>query len=146
MSNTTRKLGKNDTKTFIKAVNSKSAVHLLEVLDIRDDATNARAVALVGDLMDITGDNPESPLYRAIDIISAAIERYEADKYPLKRANPVETLKYFMEAHDLNQTDLADIFGSQGNLSQILKGERDLNLKHAHKLAERFKVSPDLFV
>ncbi|WP_428413079.1 hypothetical protein [Legionella sp.] len=38
----------------------------------------------------------------------------------------VEMVRYLMELHNLHQKDLADIFGSQANVSKFLNGERHL--------------------
>jgi len=50
-----------------------------------------------------------------------------------------------MEEHDLAQSDLPEI-GSQGVVSEILAGKRDLNVRQISQLAERFGVSPAVFM
>jgi HTH-type transcriptional regulator/antitoxin HigA len=50
-----------------------------------------------------------------------------------------------MEEHDLTQSDLPEI-GSQGVVSEILAGKRDLNVRQIAQLAERFGVSPVVFM
>ena len=50
-----------------------------------------------------------------------------------------------MEEHGLTQSDLAEI-GSQGVVSEILSGKRELNVRQIRALAERFHVSPAVFV
>ena len=50
-----------------------------------------------------------------------------------------------MEEHDLTQSDLPDI-GSQGVVSEILTGKRDLNVRQIARLSERFGVSPAVFM
>jgi HTH-type transcriptional regulator / antitoxin HigA len=146
MPNTAKKTGSTDIKTFTKAVKSKQTLEVLDLLDIHDETSHQRAVNLVGDLMEITGDE-EHPLDRLIDRLADAIAYYEEKHFPtLKKSSPVEMIKFFMEAHDLKQADLTPIFGSQGNLSQILKGNRELNLSHIRKLAEQFNVDASLFI
>jgi len=49
-----------------------------------------------------------------------------------------------MEEHSLNQSDLAEI-GSQGVISEILRGKRELNTRQIRALAKRFAVSPSVF-
>ena len=46
----------------------------------------------------------------------------------------------------LTQTDLAKELGGQPNVSKVLKGERELNLRQIRALAEKFKVEPNLFI
>ena len=78
-------------------------------------------------------------------LLAILIERYEKEKYPVESASPVETLKELISANDLRQKDLAPIFGGESGVSAILNGERRINMDHAIKLGERFKVSPLLF-
>jgi antitoxin component HigA of HigAB toxin-antitoxin module len=42
--------------------------------------------------------------------------------------------------------DLADIFGSQANVSKFLNSERPLSMKQISGLKERFGISADFFV
>lgn len=50
-----------------------------------------------------------------------------------------------MEEHSLTQSDLPEV-GSQGVVSEILNGKRELNVRQIRKLAERFRVSTAVFV
>ena len=50
-----------------------------------------------------------------------------------------------MEEHGLKQSDLLEL-GSQGVVSEILSGKRQLNIRQVKLLAKRFKVSPAVFV
>lgn len=54
-------------------------------------------------------------------------------------------LKYLMEQHGVRQADLAEI-GSQGVVSEILSGKRQLNLRQIRALAARFHVPPSVFL
>ena len=53
-------------------------------------------------------------------------------------------LRYLMEEHELKQSDLPEI-GSQGVVSEILRGKRELNTRQISVLAKRFGVSPAMF-
>ncbi len=57
-----------------------------------------------------------------------------------------DMLAYLMELKGLTQTDLAKELGGQPNVSKVLKGERELNLRQIRALAEKFKVEPNLFI
>jgi HTH-type transcriptional regulator / antitoxin HigA len=50
-----------------------------------------------------------------------------------------------MEEHGLKQADLPEI-GSQGVLSEILSGKRQLNARQIKLLSKRFKVSTAVFI
>ena len=51
-----------------------------------------------------------------------------------------------MEQRDLRQSDLANIFGSQSNVSEVLRGKREINARQARTLGKRFGVSPAVFI
>jgi HTH-type transcriptional regulator/antitoxin HigA len=50
-----------------------------------------------------------------------------------------------MEEHDLRQSDLPEV-GSQGVVSEVLNGKRELNVRQIRELARRFHVSPTVFI
>lgn len=80
-----------------------------------------------------------------VDIVGDLIEDYEAAHHPLPDATGVQALRFLMEQHCLKQTDLPEI-GSQGVISEILAGKRDLNIRQVRLLSERFRVSTATFV
>ncbi len=57
----------------------------------------------------------------------------------------MQALKFLMEQHGLKQSDLSEI-GSQGVVSEILRGKRELNMRQVRALSERFGVSSATFV
>ncbi len=56
------------------------------------------------------------------------------------QANLAAVLKFFMNEHGLRQTDLPEI-ASQGVVSEVLVGKRELNKRRITGLAKRFGVS-----
>jgi antitoxin component HigA of HigAB toxin-antitoxin module len=50
-----------------------------------------------------------------------------------------------MAANNLNQKDLASLFGSIVLSPRFWHGKRDMSKKHIEKLSQRFSVSPALF-
>jgi HTH-type transcriptional regulator/antitoxin HigA len=50
-----------------------------------------------------------------------------------------------MEVHKLRQKDLADVFGTESIVSDVLNGKRDLAKEHIRRLSARFNVSPAVF-
>jgi len=63
----------------------------------------------------------------------------------MPKVRGAEMLRFLMEEHGLAQSDLPEI-GSQGVVSEILNGKRELNVRQIRALARRFKVSPAVFV
>ncbi|MGL6338812.1 MAG: helix-turn-helix domain-containing protein [Waterburya sp.] len=54
-------------------------------------------------------------------------------------------LLHFMEEYSLSQSDLPEI-GSQGVVSEIINGKRELNIRQIRALAKRFNVAPAVFL
>ncbi|MBI5771974.1 MAG: transcriptional regulator [Verrucomicrobia bacterium] len=81
-------------------------------------------------------------------LLSAMIERYEADTLPKRpRAAGIDLLRYLLEENDLGGDDLAKILAVDRSVAfRILKGERQLTTSHIKALRERFGVPADMFV
>ena len=104
-----------------------------------------RLVSLLDTLIDEVGNNEKHPLASLMETIGSLIETYESRYINEIEGNPTDTLKALMEEHGLRQSDLSEI-GSQGVVSEILSGKRQLNVRQIKMLSKRFKVSPAVFV
>ena len=62
------------------------------------------------------------------------------------KSNPRVALRELMREHELKQTDMLDIFGSQGVVSQVLNGKREISKAQARRLATRFRLPIDIFI
>ena len=54
----------------------------------------------------------------------------ESHHEPLQQGSGIDALKFLMEQHELDQSDFKKEIGSQGVVSEILNGKRQLNLSH----------------
>ena len=112
----------------------------------RSEADYHALVGHLDQLLDQVGDNEHHPLAGLVDLISDQIMAYEAAHYPPPPGSGVHALRFLMGEQGLTQSDLKKEIGSQGVVSEILKGHRQLTVKHIKKLAERFHVSPATFL
>ncbi len=103
-------------------------------------------VAFMNELLDEIGDRSTHPLMGLLDVVTTLVREYEEQRVTMPEASPVDVLRFLMEQHDLRQSDLAEIFGSQSNVSEILGGKREINARQARALAKRFGVSPAAFI
>lgn len=114
---------------------------------IKTEEENERALELVNRLMDKGERNLSSAEKKLFELLVCLIEAYEQNHYPMGNiATPVDALRSLMEEHELKQKDVLDIFGSQGIVSEVLNGKREISKNHARKLADRFHVPVDLFI
>ena len=97
-------------------------------------------------LIDSIGDRENHPLIGLLDIVTIFVRDYEAHNFKFPDAPPASILRLLMEQHDMRQTDLAKIFGSQSNVSEVLNGKREINARQARVLGKRFGVSPAVFI
>ena len=82
-----------------------------------------------------------------IDLISHISSMYDDEHYQsLVEETGIDALKFLMQQHNLKHTDFKNEIGSQGVVSEILNGKRQLNVTQIKKLCERFKVSPATFI
>jgi HTH-type transcriptional regulator/antitoxin HigA len=123
----------------------KSPRSYAPLLAIRNRREYDAAVALLNELVDTVGDHRSDPRYRIIDTLSVLIEAYDEERHKLPEASGVELLRFLMEQHRLSQTDLPDV-GSQGVVSEILRGVRELNVRQIKALARRFHLPPGAFL
>ena len=82
---------------------------------------------------------------RLAELLTLLIEDFENRAYALKPASPTELLKELMDANNLKQNDLLDVFGTPSIVSEVLSGKRGLTVEHIKKLSRRFHVSPEVF-
>ena len=104
-----------------------------------------KLVKILDELLDEIGENENHKLQPLLETIGSLIEVYESDLIEIKNIDPIETLKFLMEEHNLTQKDLS-IIGSQGVVSEILRGKRLLNTRQIKALSEKFHVSPVVFI
>ncbi len=118
---------------------------LRPILTIRNEREYDLAVKRVNELLDEIGTNEQHPLYELLDTLGTLIHTYEEKHHPIPESNGAEMLRFFMEEYSLAQSDLPEV-GSQGIVSEVLSGKRELNVRQIRALTKRFHVSPAVFI
>jgi len=119
--------------------------YLKSYLIIRDERDYDQAIRRLNELLDEIGENAQHPLFDLLDTLGTLIHAYEEKHHPMPECSGAEMLQYLMAEHDLSQSELPEV-GSQGVVSEILTGKRQLNVRQIRELAERFEVSPAVFI
>ncbi len=119
--------------------------NIAPLLTIRNEREYNAAVKRLNELLDEIGDNEKHPLYGLLDTLGTLVQVYEEEHYPIPDASGVDVLRFLMDEHELTQSDLPEV-GSQGVVSEILNGKRELNVRQIRALSERFNVSTAVFV
>jgi len=77
--------------------------------------------------------------YRVVETLTVLIEAYDREHHSLPEASAVDVIRFLTEQHGLTQKDLPKI-GSQGVVSEVLAGRRELNVRQIRAFAARFGV------
>jgi HTH-type transcriptional regulator/antitoxin HigA len=102
---------------------------------------------LLDELLQEVGDDEDHPLVDLLDMVGLLIAQYDQEHGPrVEAASPQDVLKFLMDQHGLKQADLRKEIGSQGVVSEVLAGTRKINVRQAKALAQRFGVSPVVFL
>ena len=97
------------------------------------------------EIIDEIGQDEAHPLAELAEALALFIHSYEEIHAKLRATTGPEVLRSLMEEHGLTQSALPEI-GSQGVVSEILSGERELNIRQIRQLTKRFGVSPTVFI
>jgi HTH-type transcriptional regulator/antitoxin HigA len=120
-------------------------VKIVAVDRIRSDEDYDRTTAFMEEVMIEIGRKKKHPLCGLMDILEMRLREYDDAQQPMDGVTGLDMLRFLMEQHGLRQQDLSEL-GSQGVVSEILSGKRELNLRHIGALARRFKVPPEVFL
>ncbi|MEA2116162.1 MAG: transcriptional regulator [Thermodesulfobacteriota bacterium] len=102
-------------------------------------------VTLLDNLIDEVKEDEEHPLSSLMETVGSLIESYEDDNCQTNLGTPIEALSFLMKEHGVKQTELTEV-GSQGVVSEVLTGKRNLNIRQIKELSSRFNVSPLVFM
>jgi HTH-type transcriptional regulator/antitoxin HigA len=115
------------------------------LLTIRGERDYAAAIERLDSLLEEIGDDEQHPLYGFLDTLGTLIHAYEDEAVPVPEASGPEVLEYLMEEHGLGPKDMPELGGAR-DFRAVLSGERELNVGEIRALAERFRVSPAVFI
>ena len=117
-----------------------------EVLSVpHTEAEYLRISGLLDLVVDEVGEHDSHPLASLMETLGTLIDAYEREHVVELPASPVAVLRLLMDEHELTQSDLPEL-GSQGVVSEILRGRRQINVRQVRALSARFGVSPAAFI
>jgi len=112
---------------------------------IRTKRDYNKAVSTLNQLLDAGAADEKSPLADLVNTLGTLIGDYDDAHYPVKEVSSVAMIRFLMEQHGLTQSDLPEI-GTQGVVSEILRGKRELNVRQIQALSGRFNVPSSVFI
>ena len=111
---------------------------------IYNHETYNQTATVLNELIDIVGSNEDHIFSKLMDMLGSRIHEYEETHFPMPEVSGADTLRFLMDEHALKQADLREV-GTQGVVSEILNGRRELNTRQIKALSDRFHVSPAVF-
>jgi HTH-type transcriptional regulator/antitoxin HigA len=112
---------------------------------IRNEQDYDKAVQVLNQLLEAGAGDEQDPLHDLVNMLGTLIAEYDDAHYPQQPVSPVDVLRFLMEQHQLPQSGLPEI-GTQGVVSEILSGKRELNVRQIRALAARFSVPASVFI
>ncbi|MRW91567.1 transcriptional regulator [Duganella sp. FT80W] len=114
---------------------------------LRADADHLHALQLVEAIWSVVGEDAAHPLSSLFDLLVDMISEYEKTHFAIgqDRSEPHEMLAFMMEQGERTAADLAGIIDSS-RLAAVLAGNQKIDATLARKLAEYFRVKPQLFL
>ena len=121
-------------------------VYRFPLRPIRTRGDYTTAMRLLNELLVRNDRTPSQNDY--LHVLAQLISAYEQRHANVrrKRLSPIDALKYLMHENSMNAAALGRLVGGRGQASMILNGKRELSKANIRKLADRFKVSPALFI
>lgn len=111
---------------------------------IRSEADYGAAVAALNNLLDAGAGEELHPLADLAATLGELIGDYDDAHYPAQGIAPGDMLRFLMTQHSVKQSELPEV-GSQGVVSEVLSGKRELNLRQMKGLAQRFALPAAAF-
>jgi HTH-type transcriptional regulator/antitoxin HigA len=108
-----------------------------------------RASEIIDNLID--ADMIEEPdlKHKALNLLDAVTTlaiAYEKKHFPIPTPSPLEAIKQRMVMLNLSQKDVANYFGGENRVSEVLNGKRNLNLKMIKKLHQNLRIPADILL
>jgi HTH-type transcriptional regulator / antitoxin HigA len=109
---------------------------------VDSEAELARARGLVDRLWDSADPADLARLQAQARLIAA----YEKSKWPPQRASTADLIRYLMDQHGLKRADMVPLLGSEGRVSELLRGKKGLSMGMVQRLRARFGIPADLLL
>jgi HTH-type transcriptional regulator/antitoxin HigA len=115
----------------------------MEIKPIRTEADYEAALAGVERLW---GSEPGTPDGDRFEVLFTLVEAYEEKQTPILPPDPVEAIKYYMEARGLDRRDLEPYIGPSGRVPEVPNRKRPLTLAMIRKLNAGLGIPAEVLI
>lgn len=110
---------------------------------IKTEEQYDEALAFINTLM--YGDRSMAEM-TMLEMVSILIHDYEQRVHPISMPDPIEAIKYQMDELGVTTTEMAELVGGKGRLSELLHGKRRLSLRQIKAIATRLDIPADILL
>lgn len=113
-----------------------------ELIVIQNETDYRAAMALVGSLMQATNAKDIARLRAQARLVQA----WESERWPVRKVDAVEAIKFRMEQKGLKRSDLVKIIGSKSKVSEVLNRRRRLSLPMIQRLHRQLDIPAEVLI
>lgn len=110
---------------------------------IKNRKEHEAALARIEKLMEAC---PGTTVGDELDLLSALVDLYEKEAYPIDEPDPIEAIRFRMEQQGLKAGDLVPYIGSKSKVSEVLSGRRGLSLNMIRGLSSGLGIPADVLI
>ncbi|MDJ0819374.1 MAG: transcriptional regulator [Desulfobacterales bacterium] len=110
---------------------------------IKTDNDHESALSRIEQLMDA---KPGTPEMDELELLTALVEMYEDQNYPISPPDPIEAIKFRMDQLGLTQKDMVPYIGTKGKVSEVFNGKRPLTLAMMRSLNKNLGISAEVLL
>jgi HTH-type transcriptional regulator/antitoxin HigA len=115
----------------------------MEIRPIRTESEYQAALTEIERLFDAAPGTPEAD---RLEVLTTLVEAYEEQHFHIPAPDPVEAIRYYMEARGLSHRDLEPYLGSHARVAEVLDRKRPLSLAMIRRLHAGLGISADVLI
>jgi len=110
---------------------------------IKTEKDYEKALSRIEGLMDA---QPGTAEMDELELLTALVEMYEDQHYPINPPDPIAAIKFRMEQLGLAQKDMVPYIGNKSKVSEVLNGKRPLTLAMMRSLNKDLGISAEVLM
>jgi HTH-type transcriptional regulator/antitoxin HigA len=115
----------------------------MNIKPIHDERDYREALRRIEALMEAEAGTAEGD---ELEVLTALVEAYEREAYPMETPDPVEAIKFHMEQNGLTAKDLQPMLGRRNRVYEVLSYVRPLTLPMIRKLHAELKIPAECLI